>query len=73
MESMKTEKDDHSDDEEGFYGSSDEELKPVNQSIFLKNTRYNELMKDPAFRSEKVISLLQEKDETIKQLQLKLT
>jgi hypothetical protein len=61
MEHMRT--DDVSDDEEGFFGSSEDEEKQVTSSIFMKNVRYNDLMKDPAFRSEKVIRLLQERDD----------
>lgn len=51
MESMRTDKDNASDDEEGFFGSEDDD-KPTASSIFLKNARYVDLLKDPAFRSE---------------------
>jgi hypothetical protein len=68
---MKTERDNASDEDEGFYGSSDEE-KRVSTSLFLRNSRYAEIMNDPAFQSEKVMRLIQEKDDEIAALQSKL-
>lgn len=63
LERMRTDKDNASDDEEGFFGSSEEEDKHDNSSIFLKNAKYADLLKEPGYRPEKVMRILQEKDE----------